>query len=169
VNESQVSDRLTGPGAPFEIAEELVLGERMPVFKNRPRSARELLVESSRHGELCYIVHGDRRLSYDEYLQRVAAFAHMLREEFGVASGDRVAILAANSPEWIIAFWATVSIGAVVASMNSWWAGPEIAHALASFSPRCRAGQSSSWFAIRVREWIARCGTSRRRCCSAHC
>ena len=51
VNESNVSDSLTGPGAPFEIAEEIVLGERMPVFKNRPRSARELLVDSSSHGD----------------------------------------------------------------------------------------------------------------------
>ena len=136
MNASHVSDSLTGPGAPFEIAEELVFGERMPVFKNRPRSARELLVGSSRHGELCYIVNGDQRLSYDEHLRRVAAFAQVLREEFGVAKGDRVAILAANSAEWIIAFWATLSIGGVVASMNSLWAAPEIAHALESCEPK---------------------------------
>ena len=135
MNKSQVSDSLTGPGAPFEIAEELVLGERMPVFKNRPRSVREFLLESSRHGEFCYVVHGDQRISFDEHLERVAAFAHVLREEFGVAKGDRVAILAANSAEWIIAFWATISIGGVVASMNAMWAGPEIAHALANCDP----------------------------------
>ena len=35
--------KLTGPGGPFEIAVESVLGERMQVFKNRPRSLRELL------------------------------------------------------------------------------------------------------------------------------
>ena len=135
MNAAQVSDSLTGPGAPFEITEELVLGERMSVFKNRPRSAREILLDSARHGEHCYIVYGDQRISFDEHLQRVAAFAQVLRDEFGVSSGDRVAILAANSPEWIIAFWATISIGGVVASMNSLWAGPEIEHALESCEP----------------------------------
>ncbi|HUP75746.1 MAG TPA: class I adenylate-forming enzyme family protein [Acidimicrobiales bacterium] len=135
MNATHVSDSLTGPGAPFEITEEIVLGERMPVFKNRPRSARELLVDSARHGDLCYVVIGDQRLSYDEHLQRVAAFAQVLRDEFGVAPGDRVAILAANSAEWIIAFWATLSIGGVVASMNSMWAAPEIEHALDSCEP----------------------------------
>ncbi|MEO8697513.1 MAG: class I adenylate-forming enzyme family protein, partial [Acidimicrobiales bacterium] len=135
VNASLTADGLTGPGAPFEIVEEVVLGERMPVFKNRPRSARELLLDSARHGDLHYIVHDDQRVSFDEHLQRVAAFAHVLREEFGVTSGDRVAILAANGPEWIIAFWATLSIGGVIASMNSLWAPPEIEHALASCEP----------------------------------
>jgi acyl-CoA synthetase (AMP-forming)/AMP-acid ligase II len=132
---ASVADPLTGPGAPFEITEELVLGERMPVFKNRPRSARELLLDSARHDAMHYIVYDDERISFDEHLQRVAAFAHVLREEFGVASGDRVAILAANRPEWIVAFWATLSIGGVVASMNSLWAPPEIEHALASCEP----------------------------------
>ena len=32
-----------GPGAPFEIVEEEVLGERMQVIKNRRRSLRELV------------------------------------------------------------------------------------------------------------------------------
>lgn len=135
MNAAQVSDSLTGPGAPFEIIEELVLGERMAVFKNRPRSAREILLESARHGGFCYIVYGDHRISFDEHLQRVAAFAQVLRDEFAVTPGDRVAILAANSVEWIVAFWATISIGGVVASMNSLWAGPEIEHALESCQP----------------------------------
>lgn len=135
MNTANASGSLTGPGAPFEIVEEHVLGERMPVFKNRPRSARELLVDSARHGEHCYIVIGDQHISFDEHLDRVAAFAQVLRDDFGVARGDRVAILAANSAEWIIAFWATLSIGGVVASMNAWWAAPEIEHALASCEP----------------------------------
>ena len=32
---------------------------------------------------------------------------------FRVAPGDRVAILAANCPEWIVTFWATISLGAI--------------------------------------------------------
>jgi acyl-CoA synthetase (AMP-forming)/AMP-acid ligase II len=130
-----MTDELTGPGAPFEVVEELVLGERMPVFKDRPRSARELLAESARWGDLEYVIHGDERITFHDHLERVAAFAHVLRADYGVQKGDRVAILAANRPEWIIAFWATLSLGAIVASMNAWWAEPELAHALETCEP----------------------------------
>jgi acyl-CoA synthetase (AMP-forming)/AMP-acid ligase II len=127
---------LTASGGPFEIAEEIVLGQRMRVFKNRPRSARELLAESAAWGDRNYLVHDGRRVTFREHLAAVGALAAALRDEYGVRKGDRVAILAANSPEWVVAFWATLSLGGVVASMNAWWAPPEIAHALASCEPK---------------------------------
>ena len=40
-----VLDTLTGPGGAFELREEDVLGARMLVFANRPRSIIELLQE----------------------------------------------------------------------------------------------------------------------------
>ena len=49
----------------------------------------------------------------------VLAFNFMgdaLREKFDVGPGDRVAILAENRPEWIVTWWATVSLGAVAAA-----------------------------------------------------
>ena len=126
---------LAGPGEPFEIVEEDVLGERMDVYRNRPRSLREVLASSAAHGDALYVVCGDERVTYADHLQRVAAFARVLRDEFGVGRGDRVAILAANCPEWIVAFWATVSLGAICASMNAWWADPELEYALAHSEP----------------------------------
>jgi long-chain acyl-CoA synthetase len=126
---------LAGPGEPFEIVEEEVLGEPMEVYRNRARSLREVLARSAAHGEAVYVVCGDQRITYAEHLARVAAFASVLRDEYGVGRGDRVAILAANCPEWIVAFWATVSIGAVVASMNAWWADPELEYALGHSEP----------------------------------
>ena len=127
---------LTAPGEPFEIVDESVLGERMPVFANRPQSARELLIASAAFGEAEYLVHGVQRLTFQAHLDAVAAVAVALRDEYGVAKGDRVAILAPNSIEWVIAFWATVSLGAIVASMNAWWAPPEVAHALRTCEPK---------------------------------
>ena len=61
-----------------------------------------------------------------------AAFA----DRYGIGKGDRVAILGANSPEWIVAFWATISLGAVAIAMNGWWAGDEIRYALADSDPK---------------------------------
>ena len=129
------AEDLTGPGGAFEIVEEDVLNQRMEVFLHRSHSARDLLVASAEWGDVEYLISGEQRITFREHLERVAAVAHVLREEFGVGRGDRVAILAANCPEWVVTFWATVSLGAVVASMNAWWADPEIVHALESAAP----------------------------------
>src|SRR5690606_34406290 len=117
----EIQAQLTGPGGPFEIGWEDVLGERMRVLKNRPRSLRELLAASAAHAANEYIVNGERRISYAEHLRLVASTARAFAERFGVAPGDRVAILAENHPEWIVSFWATVASGAIVAALNGWW------------------------------------------------
>ena len=57
---AEIERNLTGPGAPFEVVEEDVLGERMPVFKNRKRSLRELLEASAAFGDQEYIVYEGR-------------------------------------------------------------------------------------------------------------
>jgi acyl-CoA synthetase (AMP-forming)/AMP-acid ligase II len=128
--------RLTGPGAPFEIVEETVLGERMRVFKNRPRSLRELLAASAAHGEKEYLVQGERRVRYAEHLRLVAALAAALRERYGIGKGDRVAILAENRVEWPLSFWATMSLGGIVAALNGWWTADEIAYGVADSAPK---------------------------------
>jgi long-chain acyl-CoA synthetase len=136
----EIDARLTAPGAPFEIVEEAVLGERMPVFRNRRRSLREILAGSTALGEREYVVHGDRRISYAEHLRLVASTACALRDLYGVRPGDRVAILAANCPEWIVAFWATTSLGASVAALNGWWTTDEILYGVENSDPKLLIG-----------------------------
>jgi long-chain acyl-CoA synthetase len=131
-----VQVELMGTGAPFEIAEEDVLGERMAVFVRRPRSLREVLAASvAAHGDAEYLVFGDRRVTYRELGRAVASVAVALRERYGVGPGDRVAILAANCPEWLVTFWAAVSMGAVAVGMNGWWAGDEIRYGVGDCEP----------------------------------
>ncbi|MBC7173236.1 MAG: acyl--CoA ligase, partial [Polyangiaceae bacterium] len=50
--------------------------------------------------------------------------------------GDRVAILASNCPEWLVAFFATVSLGAIAVGMNAWWTGDEILYAIDDADPK---------------------------------
>jgi acyl-CoA synthetase (AMP-forming)/AMP-acid ligase II len=128
--------RLTGPGGMFEITEETVLGERMRVFKNRPRALRELLAQSAAHGEKEYLVEGERRITYAEHVKRVASVAAALRERYGIGKGDRVAVLAENRVEWPLSFWATTSLGGIVAALNGWWTADEIAHGIADSEPK---------------------------------
>ena len=126
---------LTGPGSDFEIVEERVLGAPVPVFRHRYGSLGQLLARSAEYGERDYIVTAERRLSFDEHARRAASLARELRETYGVGKGDRVAIVAANSPEWIVTLWATVSLGAVAVAFNAWWSRREIAYAVRDSTP----------------------------------
>lgn len=121
---------ITAPGQQFEVHTENVLGQALPVFANRQRSLGELLRASARFGGREYLVTEHSRLSFARHYAVTAAFAEALRTDYGIRKGDRVAICAANSPEWIIAFWAITSLGAIAAGMNSMWAAPEMQHAI---------------------------------------
>lgn len=127
---------LTGPGGPFEIGAEEVLGVELPVFTHRRKALHELLADSVQYGDRDAIVTRTRRLSFKEHAAQVSALAEALREDFGIRPGDRVAISAANSPEWIVAFWATVSTGAIAVAFNAWWSPAEVARAMAHSTPK---------------------------------
>ena len=137
----EATQRLLSPGSPFELVEEEVLGERMQVFKTRARSLRELLQTSANHGDSTYFVFDDgRSVTYAEHLRIVASVATALRDQYGVGKGDRVAILAANCPEWIVTYWAAVSLGAITVGMNGWWAGDEIEYGIEVSEPKVLVG-----------------------------
>jgi len=136
----QAYAQVFGPGAPFELVEEDVLGERVQVIANRPRSLRELVDASAVHGDKEYVVYGDRRIDYAEHRQLVGSVARNLRDRFGIGPGDRVAILAANCPEWILSYWAVVSLGGIVVALNGWWTRDEIEYGLSLARPRLLIG-----------------------------
>ncbi|WP_016910238.1 class I adenylate-forming enzyme family protein [Streptomyces xiaopingdaonensis] len=126
---------LTAPGAEFEIHDESVRGATMPVFRHRHRSLRDLLAASAARGEAEYLVTADRRLTFAQHAAQAASLARALRDGYGVGKGDRVAVLAANCPEWVVAFWAAQALGAVVVAFNSWWSPREVAYALGHSTP----------------------------------
>jgi acyl-CoA synthetase (AMP-forming)/AMP-acid ligase II len=132
---------LLGPGAPFELRDEAVLGATLPVFAQRPRDLRQLLVGAAeRHRDRPYVVFPDRRYSFAEVLGPVAATAAALRNDFGVEKGDRVAIAAANCADYVITFWAATCLGAITVAMNGWWTGPELAYGVELTRPRVLFG-----------------------------
>lgn len=131
-----VMSRLTGPGGRFEIAEEEVLGARMPVMVNRGKAVSELVSASVAYGDRDYLVTEDRRMSFAEHAAAVASLAAALRDDYGIGKGDRVAILAANTIEWVVAFWATQTLGAISVGLNAWWVPREIEYGLRHSTPK---------------------------------
>ncbi|WP_062984559.1 class I adenylate-forming enzyme family protein [Nocardia anaemiae] len=144
---AQAVARLTGPGGQFEMTVEDVLGAPIPVIRDRLRSLREVLAASVALGDREYLVTEDRRISYAEHAAAVGALARALRDRYGVEKGDRIGILAANTPEWVVAFWAAQTLGAIAVGYNAWWMPREIAYGLEHTSPKVlivdakRAGQ----------------------------
>ncbi len=138
---AEVRDGLTGPGAPFELVTEDVLGVPMQVFVNRPRDLRAMLLGAAeRFADRPYVVFPDRSLTYESVLGPVAAVARTLAEKYGVGKGDRVAIAAANCVEYAITFWATTALGGITVAMNGWWTGSEMAYALDLTTPTVLLG-----------------------------
>lgn len=52
-------------------------------------------------------------LSYGQFAERLAR-THILLEKAGVRPGDKVALLGKNNVNWVVAFFATLTYGAVV-------------------------------------------------------
>jgi fatty-acyl-CoA synthase len=78
----------------------------------------------------------DRRLTYRVWANRVHSLAVLFARDFGVASGDRVAIIAANSLEYLEAFFASALLGAITVPLN-WRLTPrELAGILTDSAPR---------------------------------
>ena len=121
---------MTGPGGPFEISEAEVLGRPQRVFTTSPPSLRAVFDTMRLRPDEPYLVYEDERHTYPEIVARFDAIASLLVERYGVQPGDRVAIDSRNYPEWIEAFAAIVSIGAVAVSLNAWWTEPEIEYGL---------------------------------------
>ncbi|WP_436740108.1 class I adenylate-forming enzyme family protein [Streptomyces sp. BBFR102] len=132
----EILRRLTGPGGAFELVREDVLGTPIQVFAHRERSLADVVAASVRHGDRDYIVTEGERISFAEHARQVASLARVLEEEYGVGKGDRVAVLAANTPGWIVGFWATVSLGAIAVGYNAWWTAPEIAYGIEHTRPK---------------------------------
>jgi long-chain acyl-CoA synthetase len=129
--------RITGPGMPFEIVEEDVLGERLPVFAHRAHSMRDVLLGAARHGDRdCYVFSDGFRVTFDQLVPQVASLATALREKHGIGPGDRVAVCAANCREWLMTFWAVASLDALLVAMNGWWTGAEMGNALELTEPK---------------------------------
>jgi long-chain acyl-CoA synthetase len=126
---AQAHALLTAPGAAAEMEEVLIRGVKTRTWKNLPPSLRSVVELSRAHGEKVFLVYEDERVTFEGFHRAVAALAIQLQAD-GVGKGDRVAVIMRNLPEWVAAFYAAASIGAIVTPLNAWWTGPELEYGL---------------------------------------
>jgi fatty-acyl-CoA synthase len=83
-----------------------------------PLSPVSFLVRAARvYGPRVAVIHGARRYSYAQFLERARRLASSLAQA-DVGQGDTVAIMAPNIPEMLEAHYAVPMLGAVLCSIN---------------------------------------------------
>jgi acyl-CoA synthetase (AMP-forming)/AMP-acid ligase II len=88
-----------------------------------------------RLGDAAAVVDGDRRVPYSELDALITQAARALAAS-GVEPGDRVAVWAPNSLEWIVAALAITTAGAVLVPVNTRFKGAEAAYVLSRSGAR---------------------------------
>lgn len=125
-----IREGLSAPGQPFEFTTAYVKGAHMQVYKSLPPNLSHMIVEAQMFGDRTYIVSGERRWTYAEFLPLCAGLAKELRKCHGVGPGMRVAIAMRNCPEWILGYFATILSGAIAVLVNSRGTPEDMANAL---------------------------------------
>jgi long-chain acyl-CoA synthetase len=113
----------------FETERAIVDGIEMKVWKHAPATLRQILDLSLNHASRDFLVYEDRRFTFDEHY-RIAATLSKRLIDLGVQKGDRIAVAARNSPEWVMGFWGSMVTGAVVVPLNAWWTTDELIYGL---------------------------------------
>lgn len=101
------------------------------LYEPRPRCITEMLVGTDRWGDRTFLVQGERRIDFATFLSAMPRAAGALAAN----KGDKVLVLAYNSPEFVLALWAIWWSGAVPVLGNRWWSDREIEHAVALTEP----------------------------------
>ena len=133
---ADITATLTAPGGAFEMEDVVIRGIPTRTWKTAPASLRAVFELSALHGDKDFLVYEDERVTFAENYRTVAALGRQLVERFGVQPGDRVAIAMRNLPDWVMAFWAAITVGAVAVPLNAWWTGEELAYGLSDSGSR---------------------------------
>jgi long-chain acyl-CoA synthetase len=127
---AQAHARLTAPGERFEIVEIPIRGIMTKVWKNAPPTLRDVFLNSRQFPDREFLIYDDERATYDAFARATLTLARQLQAD-GVEKGDRVAVIMRNLPEWPVAFFAGILVGAIVTPLNAWWTGAELEYGLA--------------------------------------
>lgn len=117
----------------FAIAPTVIRGVTYKAFQNIPPTIPALMAAGmAQHedGASHYLLYEDERWTYGEFCAEVRRAAQVLKTNFGIGKGDRVAIAMRNYPELLTMVLAISATGATVVFVNAWWTTEELEYAL---------------------------------------
>ncbi len=107
-----------------DIGEKQIGAYRVKILTPRPPSVLAFLNEAQKWGDREFIIFDDRRISFRQFIAASSAAAERFKA-LGFGKGDMALLNAANSPEFLAAFWGVLRCGGVVVLGNAWWSGVE--------------------------------------------
>ena len=122
--------QLTAPTAPFEVETVDVAGVPLKAFKNAESSLGAFLAAGRNHDANLFLQYQGEDWTYGAFFKAVDQACDWLVNEAQIQKGDPIAIAMRNRPEWLVAFVATVTIGAVAVPLNSWGKAQELTQGL---------------------------------------
>ncbi len=87
-----------------------------------------LQVSAERYPEKPAIIYYGTEISYRRLAREVESIAGYLQKDLGVGKGDRIILYLQNSPQFAIAFYAVLRVGAVVVPVNPMLVTEELEH-----------------------------------------
>jgi acyl-CoA synthetase (AMP-forming)/AMP-acid ligase II len=140
----EVEALLCASGQRFEMETVSIRGIPTRVWKNAPPNLRALAQLSRTHGERVATILEDDRVSFEAQYRAIAVLARALTER-GIGKGDRVAMAMRNLPEFVVAFFAITSLGAIAVPLNAWWTGPELEYGLRDSGAKLLIADAQRW------------------------
>ena len=105
-------------------------------FATLPANLGQYFQVMLQHAQKDFAVYLDERYTYAQGYQHSCEFGAALVQRYGLAKGDRVAILSRNNPQWMMAFIGVTSVGGVAVPMNAWWTTEELDYGFADSGAR---------------------------------
>jgi acyl-CoA synthetase (AMP-forming)/AMP-acid ligase II len=129
-----LSDEYLSTPAWRDVVTETVLGRPIQVYSRRLGHVVDLIEISSAQDDQVLLVHGDRRVTFGEFVPAtLTGAAELIRA--GVRPGDRVLIFSYNCAEFLLAMWSAWRAGAIPTLANRWWSDREVDAVLSSVQP----------------------------------
>ena len=117
----------------FAVAPTEIRGVTFTAFQNVPPTVPALMgAGMAQHddGASNYVLYEGERWTYGAFCAEVHRAANVLKSQFGIGKGDRVAIAMRNYPELMTLVLAISCTGATVVFVNAWWTTQELDYAL---------------------------------------
>ena len=114
----------------LELEDRNINGSSFKVFKNAPKTMRDLFVVIEfLHGDFPFVVENSDELSFAEVISKAKNIASYLEKQ-GIKPGDKIGICMQNCTEWVVIYVALAAFGVTVVPFNSWWKTEELSYGI---------------------------------------
>jgi acyl-CoA synthetase (AMP-forming)/AMP-acid ligase II len=126
---THIVNELSREGQPFATIPFERDGVTMPAFAMAPPTLAHYFAHfCNEHRDVPFLVDGDVRLTFGETFAAAMCVAEGLATHHQIAKGDRVAIAARNSANWMIAYMGIIMAGGCATLLNGFWSSEELAY-----------------------------------------